>query len=345
VGRGRTTAQRTRAQVQGGSGVNTAIIRAAAAAFVSLLAGLSANAQSDAQWPTKSVRIIVPTAAGGPTDYTSRILADELTARLGHAFVIENRPGAGHQIGMTAVANAEPDGYTFGAVSTPYVINPAIYQKLPYDHKALKPLFLLTTSPLLLGVPSSLSVNSVKELVALAKTKPGELNMASPGNTTGPHLAGELFQSVSRVKLQHVPYRGGPQSTTALIRGEAQVYFDTPTGILPHVESSQVRVLAQTSTTRVAQLGNIPTMAEAGFPGCEFDVYNGFVVPAGVPAPIVARIEAAIKAVASDPKVRDRLVAAGFAVVALPGAEFAGLLSKELSKWQKVVVDRGISPP
>lgn len=325
--------------------MKTAIIRAAAAAFVSLLAGLSANAQSDAQWPTKPVRIIVPTAAGGPTDYTARILADELTARLGQPFVIENRPGAGHQIGMTAVANAEPDGYTLGAVSTPYVINPAIYPKLPYDMKALKPAFLLTTSPLVLGVPSSLPVKSVKELVALAKAKPGELNMASPGNTTGPHLAGELFQSVSGVKLQHVPYRGGPQSTTALIRGEAQVYFDTPTGIMPHAESGLVRALAQTSTTRVAQLGDMPTMAEAGFPGCEFDVYNGFVMPAGVPAPVAARIEAAMKAVASDPKVRDRLVAAGFAVVALPGAEFAALLSKEVSKWQKVVADRGISAP
>lgn len=217
--------------------MKTAIIQAAAAAFVSLLAGLSANAQSDVKWPTKSVRIIVPTAAGGPTDYTSRILADELTARLGQPFVIENRPGAGHQIGMAAVANADPDGYTLGAVSTPYVINPALYKKLPYDNNALKPIFLLTTSPLVLGVPSSLPVKSVQELVALAKAKPGELNMASPGNTTGPHLAGELFQSVSAIKLQHVPYRGGPQATTALIRGEAQVYFDTPTGIMPQVES------------------------------------------------------------------------------------------------------------
>ena len=190
--------------------MKTAIIRAAAAAFVSLLAGLSANAQSDAQWPTKPVRILVPTAAGGPTDYTARFLADELTTRLGQPFVIENRPGAGHQIGMTAVANAEPDGYTIGAVSTPYVFNPALYKKLPYDMKALKPVFLLTTSPLVLGVPSSLPAKSVQELVALAKAKPGELNMASPGNTTGPHLAGELFQSVSGVKLQHVPYRGGP---------------------------------------------------------------------------------------------------------------------------------------
>ena len=213
----------------------TAINRAAAAIFISLLSGLSASAQSNTQWPNRAVKIIVPTAAGGPTDYTTRILADELTNRLGQPFVIENRPGAGHQIGMTAVANAEPDGYTLGAVSTPYVINPALYKKLPYDNNALKPLFLLTTSPLVLGVPSSLPVGSVKELVALAKAKPGELNMASPGNTTGPHLAGELFQSVSAVKFQHVPYRGGPQSTTALIRGEAQVYFDTPAGIMPHV--------------------------------------------------------------------------------------------------------------
>ena len=325
--------------------MKTTIIRAATAVLISLLTGLSANAQSGAQWPTRSVRIIVPTAAGGPTDYTARFLADELTARLGQPFVIENRPGAGHQIGMAAVAGAEPDGYTLGAVSTPYVINPAIYPKLPYDMKALKPAFLLTTSPLVLGVPTSLPVKSVKELVALAKARPGELNMASPGNTTGPHLAGELFQSVSGVKLQHVPYRGGPQSTTALIRGEAQVYFDTPTGIMPHAESGQVRALAQTSARRVTQLGDMPTMAEAGFAGCEFDVYNGFVMPAGVPVPVAARIEAAMKAVASDPKVRDQLIAAGFAVVALPGSEFAELLSVQVAKWKKVVADRGISAP
>jgi tripartite-type tricarboxylate transporter receptor subunit TctC len=318
---------------------------AAVAAFAWLLSGVAAVAQSDVQWPTRSVRIIVPTAAGGPTDYTARVLADELTARLGQAFVIENRPGAGHQIGMTAVANAEADGYTLGAVSTPYVFNPALYKSLPYDMKALKPVFLMTTSPLVLGVPASLPVKSVKELVALAKSKPGELNMASPGNTTGPHLAGELFQSVSGVRLQHVPYRGGPQSTTALLRGEAQVYFDTPTGIMPHAESGKVKALAQTSATRVAQLGNIPTMAESGFAGSEFDVYNGFIVPAGVPANVVARIEAAIKAVASDPKVREKLVNAGFAVVAMPGKEFAALLDTQVAKWKKVVAERGITPP
>jgi tripartite-type tricarboxylate transporter receptor subunit TctC len=316
-----------------------------AAWIVWLLLSAAASAQSDTSWPTRSVRIIVPTAAGGPTDYTSRILADELTTRLGQAFVIENRPGAGHQIGMAAVANADPDGYTLGAVSTPYVINPALYKKLPYDQNALKPIFLMTTSPLVLGVPSSLPVKSVQDLVALAKAKPGELNMASPGNTTGPHLAGELFQSVSGIKLQHVPYRGGPQSTTALIRGEAQVYFDTPTGIMPHVESGQVRALAQTSSARVPQLGNMPTLAEAGCVGCEFDVYNGFVAPAGVPAPLAARIEAAIKAVATDPKVRQRLEGDGFAVVAMPSRDFAAVLSKEVAKWQKVAAERGITPP
>lgn len=320
-------------------------VKFAAATFAWLLSGVAALAQSDVQWPNKSVRIIVPTAAGGPTDYTARVLAEELTTRLGQAFVVENRPGAGHQIGMTAVANAEADGYTLGAVSTPYVFNPALYKTLPYDMKALRPVFLMTTSPLVLGVPASLPVKSVKDLVALAKSKPGELNMASPGNTTGPHLAGELFQSVSGAKLQHVPYRGGPQSTTALLRGEAQVYFDTPTGIMPHAESGKVKALAQTSATRVAQLGDIPTMAEAGFPGSDFDVYNGFIVPAGVPANVVARIEAAIKAVASDPKVREKLIAGGFSVVAMPGNEFAALLDTQVAKWKKIVAERGISPP
>ena len=207
----------------------TALSRLLALALLCLAAAAPAHA---ADYPTRAVKWVVPYPPAGTTDVLARIMAQWLTEKLGQPFVIENRPGAGHQIGMSAVANAEADGYTLGAVSTPYVINPAIYPKLPYDMKALKPAFLLTTSPLVLGVPTSLPVKSVKDLVALAKAKPGELNMASPGNTTGPHLAGELFQSVSGVKLQHVPYRGGPQSTTALVRGEAQVYFDTPTGII-----------------------------------------------------------------------------------------------------------------
>jgi len=218
--------------------------------------------------------------------------------------------------------------------------------KLPYNaERDFAPVSLVAVTPLVIAVHPSVPAQNMQELVALAKAKPGELNMASPGNTTGPHLAGELFQSVSGIKLQHVPYRGGPQSTTALIRGEAQVYFDTPTGIMPHVESGQVRALAQTATTRVPQLGNMPTMAEAGCKGCEFDVYNGIVVPAGVPVQIAARIEAAIKAVVTDAKVRQRFETDGFAVVALPGAAFASLLSKEVAKWQKVAEDRGISPP
>lgn len=208
------------------------MLRIAAATASIAVTSCVASAQSAGPWPDKPVRLIVGAAAGGPTDVVARIVANELSGALGQTFVVDNRPGAGHQIGMTAMANAEPDGYTFGVVTTPFVVNPAIYKKMPYETKDLQPVSLLASSPLVLVVHPAVAAKSVGELVALAKAKPGELNMASAGNVTGPHLAGELFRSMAGIKVQHVAYRGGPQATTAVIRGEAQLYFDTPSGVM-----------------------------------------------------------------------------------------------------------------
>lgn len=321
------------------------MLRIAAATASIAVSSCVALAQSAGPWPDKPVRLIVGAAAGGPTDVVARIVANELSGALGQTFVVDNRPGAGHQIGMTAMANAEPDGYTFGVVTTPFVVNPAIYKKMPYETKDLQPVSLLASSPLVLVVHPAVPAKSVGGLVALAKAKPGELNMASAGNVTGPHLAGELFRSMAGIKVQHVAYRGGPQATTAVIRGEAQFYFDTPSGVMPHVESGAVRALAHTFPERIPQLPNLPTVAESGFPGFEFHVWTGIVAPAAVPKQIVLRLESELRKAVQREGARSRLTAAGFIPMGTSSSDFAALIEKELGKWKRVAQEAGIAEP
>ena len=262
--------------------------------------GLAAASNS---WPGKPVRFIVPAAAGGPTDIVGRLVAAELSNTLGQQVWVDNRAGAGHLLGMAAGAAAEPDGYTFTVVTTPYVVMPWLQKKMPYETKDLQPVVWMTSSPFVLVVPNTLPAKSVQELVAIAKAKPGELNMASAGPTTGPHLTGELFRLAADIKVQHVAYRGGPQAETAIMRGEAAFLFDTPSGALTHIEAGGMRGLAVTSLKRMEKAPNIPTVAESGFPGFEADSWNGLVAPAGVPRAIVARMEAAVTEALAKPEV------------------------------------------
>ena len=300
-------------------------------------------AQQGAPWPIRPVRLIVPAAAGGPTDIVGRVIAAELSQSLGQQVLVDNRAGAGHLIGMTAGATAEPDGYTFLVVTTPYVVAPWLQKKMPYEMKDLQPVIWMTSSPFVLVVPPSLAVQTVQDLVALAKAKPGELNMASAGNTTGPHLTGELFRLSAGIRVQHVAYRGGPQAETAILRGEAAFLFDTPSGALPHVEAGAMRALAVTSTKRMETAPKIPTVAESGFPGFEADSWNGLVAPAGVPKAIVSRMEAAVAEALAKPDVRSRLNAAGFTPVAASASAFAELIARDLVKWSKVVKDAALT--
>ena len=303
----------------------------------------TAWAQQAAPWPNKPVRLIVPAAAGGPTDIVGRVIAAELSNSLGQQVWVDNRAGAGHLIGMTAGAQAEPDGYTFLVVTTPYVVVPWLQKKMPYETKDLQPVMWMTSSPFVLVVPSASPAKSVAELVALAKAKPNELNMASAGPTTGPHLAGELFRLSAGIKVQHVAYRGGPQAETAILRGEAAFLFDTPSGALPHVEAGAMRGLAVTSLKRMENAPSIPTVAESGFPGFEADSWNGLVAPAGVPKAIVNRMEAAVAEALAKPGVKNRLNAAGFTPVAAPSAVFAALIARDLVKWSRVVKEAGLT--
>ena len=315
--------------------------------FSLLLAALVFSAGAGAQqpgWPNKTVRLVVPAAAGGPTDLVARVLAEKLTSNLGQTFIVDNRAGAGHMIGTELVARSAPDGYVFGVVTTPHVINPALRKKMAYDtQKDLEPVSWLTSLPLILVVSASSPAKNVVELVALAKANPGQLNLASPGTATGPHLAGELFKSTAGIKLVHVPYKGGPQATTAMLTGEAAVYFDTPSGTLPHIKSGKLRALAVTGFTRSAAAPEIPTMAESGFPGFEVNIWNGLVAPGGTPREIIARMQAETLKALQAPEVKARFAAVGFEVVGGTSEQFGALIDGDLNKWRKVVQDAGMS--
>lgn len=319
------------------------LIRFALAVASGVASPSALEAQQAAPWPTKSVRIIVPAAVGGPTDIVARIVANELSGAIGQSFWVENRPGAGHLIGTTAMASAEADGHTLGVVTTPHVVNPWLRKKMPYESKDLRAISWLTSSPLVLVVPSSLPAKSVQELVALANAKPGELNMASAGNATGPHLAGELFRIAAGIKVQHVSYRGGPDATTAMLRGDSHLYFDTPSSAMPNVRSGALRALAMTFAKRTDSLPDVPTVAEAGYPGFEFDSWNGMVAPSGVGKVIVARLEEAVRAVLDKPAIASRLREIGFVPVGGSAEALDALIARDLSKWEKVVKEAGIT--
>jgi len=315
--------------------------------FVALFAALAFGAAASAQpapWPSKPVRLIVPTAPGGPTDLVARVLAERLAPALGQSVIVDNRAGAGHMIGTEAAARAAPDGYTYGLVTTPHVINPALRKKMSYDtQQDLVPVSWLTSLPLVLVVNPALPANTVRELVALAKAKPGQLNMASAGTATGPHLAGELFKSSAGINLIHVPYKGGPQATAAILTGEAALYFDSLSGALPHIKAGKLRALAVTLQTRAAAAPEVPTMAESGFPGFEVNIWNGMVAPAGTPKEIIARMQAELARALALPEVKSRFAAAGFETVGSTPEEFGAVIDRDLAKWRKVVKDAGMS--
>ncbi len=316
---------------------------AALAVFAGAFTTTSAIAQQTPLWPSKAVRIIVPAAVGGPTDIVARLVANELAPVLGQSVWVENRPGAGHMLGTAAVASAEPDGYTLGVVTTPHVVNPWLRKKMSYETKDLQPVSWLTSSPLVLVVPTGLAAKSVQELVSLAKSKPGELNMASAGNATGPHLAGELFRSAAGIKVQHVSYRGGPDATTAMLRGDSHLYFDTPSSAMPNVRSGSLRALAMTFAKRTDALPDVPTIAEAGYPGFEFDSWNGLIAPGGVPRNIVARLEEQARKALNKPEISRRLKDIGFVPIGGSADQLGALIARDLAKWEKVVKETGIT--
>ena len=273
------------------------------------LAALVASQAAAQDYPTRTVRIIVPSAPGGGYDVIGRLLAERFTPELGQAFVVENRPGGGTLIGTQAVANAAPDGYTLliGGLAN-MAFNRGLHKDLRYDPvKDFAPVALVAVQPNVLVVHPSVPVHSVTELIAYAKQHPGQLNYASTGVGVAAHLSGELFKAMAGVDLVHVPYKGAQPALTDVLAGQVQVMFATSTSVLPFIKAGRLRTLAVTTARRSASLPDMPTVAEAGVPGFESITWHGVVVPVHTPSSVVERLNCAINAALAQPDLRERL--------------------------------------
>jgi tripartite-type tricarboxylate transporter receptor subunit TctC len=308
---------------------------------VCAVTALQANAQST--YPDKPVRLIVGAGPGGSGDLLGRALAQKLTELWGQQVVIDNRPGAGTIIGTTIAAKSAPDGYTLFQANAAHTINPALTRELPYDpQRAFTPVTLSAELPNALVVNPGVAARSVKELIALAQAKPGQLNFASSGIGNATHLAAELFRSVTHTQMTHVPYKSGGFAITAIIAGEVQLYFATLPSALPHINGGRLRALAVTTMRRSSAAPQLPTMNEAGVPGFEVTSWYGILVPAGTPAAIVAKLNRDIVATLKDPNVRSQIAAQGADPVGNSAAEFSAFISRELVKWAKLIKEAGI---
>lgn len=295
-----------------------------------------------AAYPTKPIRLIVPLTAGGPTDLAARIIAVPLGEALGQQVIVDNRPGAGGNIGAEIAAKSPADGYTlFMGTSGPLSINSSLYAKLAYNPlKDFAPVIQIASAPFVVIVNPALPVRNVKELIALAKAKPGQLNYGSvPGSAS--HLSTELFKMMAHVDIVHVPYKGAAPATSDVIAGQIQMSFASTPGAVPMVKAGKVRPLAVTSTKRVAKLPDVPTLAESALPGYEASVWYGVVAPTGTPRQIVQRLNREIAKVLANPVHHERLVAADFAPTTGTPEQFAAFIRNETAKWAKVVKASG----
>lgn len=295
-------------------------------------------------YPSKPVRIVVPFPAGGTTDIVARLVGTELQKLWGQPVVIENRGGAGGNIGTDVVAKSPADGYTLlmGTVGT-HAINLPLYTqgggKLPYDPiRDFTPITLVAAVPNVMVVPASLPVNSVKEFIELARSKPGQLNMASSGNGTSIHLSGELFKSLTKTYMVHLPYRGSAPAIQDLIAGNTQVMFDNLPSALPHIRSGRLKALAVTSRQRAPALPNVPTIEEAaGLKGFDATSWFGLLAPAGTPREIVAKVHQDVVKVLGTPEMRERFIGQGAQPVGNTPEQFAAFIRSEIDKWTQVV--------
>ncbi len=293
-------------------------------------------------YPVKPVRLVVPVAPGGGTDILARTVSPKLSESLGQLVVIENRSGAAGNIGTEFVAKSAPDGYTLLLVNTAFGVNPNLYRNLAFDAvRDFAPITHLTSSPLLLVAHPSLPVKSVRQLITLAKARPGEINFASPGSGQSPHLAGELFNTMAGVKMVHVPYRGGGAALTDLLGGHITLYFGGIISTLPHARSGKLHMLAVTSLQRSRSLPDVPTIAESALPGFETIGWYGILAPAGTPREIIAQLSAALMKIMTLPDLQARMFEDGSQPVGGSPAQFAAFIRSELTKWSKVVRESG----
>jgi tripartite-type tricarboxylate transporter receptor subunit TctC len=307
---------------------------AAIAAAALSVACFSAHAQ---QYPTKPVRVIIPFPPGGPTDIMGRFTADTLTKTYGQQFVADNRAGAGGNIGMEVCAKSPPDGYTVCIMTVAQSIAPAIYRKLPFEPiRDFAHVTLLAQLPSMLTVHPSLPVKNVKDLVALAKSKPGQLSYASTGNGTSPHMLMEMFKYMSGTDIVHVPYKGQAPAVLDQISGQVQTAFNTAIGVIPHVKSGRLRGIAISTRERFPAMPELPSVEESGIKGFDGGSWNGVVMPAGTPQDIVNKIHAPVAAALRSPAGKEAMLLNGAIAVGSSPAEFAAYIKVEAAKWAKV---------
>jgi tripartite-type tricarboxylate transporter receptor subunit TctC len=319
-------------------GFGNAAIRALSGALGAMLAA-GAFAQG---YPAKPVKVVVPYPPGGPTDIVARVVSQKLADQTGQQFIVENRAGAGGNIGAEAVARAPADGYTLLVATTAHAINPSLFKRLGYDlQKDFAPVSQLTGGPLVIVANPSLRANNVQELIALAKSKPGGLNYASSGNGQSTHLSAELFSSMAGIKLNHVPYKGSAPALTDVIAGQADLMFDTMLSAMPQVKTGKLKALAVTSAARSPAAPELPTVAESGLAGYEAIAWNGLLAPMGTPNDVVAKLNAEVKKALELPEVRERFAAQGFGAAWSPPDQYAAFIRSELAKWAKVVKASG----
>ena len=314
-----------------------------AALAASLAAALAPVAFAQPAYPTKPIRIVVPFPPGGTTDILARAAAQKMTEAWKEKAVVDNRPGAGGNIGAELVAKAPADGYTLlmGTVGT-HAINASLYAKMPYDHvKDFAPVILVAAVPNVLVVHPSVPATTVAELIAYAKANPGKLNFASSGSGTSIHLAGELFKVMAGVQMTHVPYKGSAPAIADLLGGQVQLMFDNLPSALPQIRAGKLRALAVTSSQRAAALPDVPTIAESGLPGYEASSWFGLLAPAGTPADIVAKINGEVARWLASPEAKEKLLAQGANAAGGTPEDFARHIATETAKWQKVVRESG----
>ncbi|MDB5924059.1 MAG: hypothetical protein JWN13_2995 [Betaproteobacteria bacterium] len=306
-----------------------------------VMLGVSVHAAET--YPARPVRMIVPYGPGGNADIQARYIAERLTDVLGKQVVADNRAGANGMIGMELAARSPADGYTLLLVANTFTVNPGLYPKVPYDTvKDFQPITLVGDTPLLFIGNPTVAASSVKEVVALAKSRPGQLNYGTSGGGSPSHLAAALFEVMTGVKLVHVPYKGMAPSNVAVMAGEIQLGFPSMTSVLPHVKAGKLKAFAITVKSRSALAPAIPTMEEAGVPGYEASIWNGLLAPAGTPRPIVNRLNEAVAQILKSPQAHERYANVGAEIRYNSPEEFAALIRSDVAKWAKVIRARGI---
>lgn len=309
-------------------------------------AAVFASAASGQPYPAKSVRVIVPYPAGGGADFVTRIIAKSLSDAMGQQFVVDNRPGANGNLGADLAAKAAPNGYTLLCVAnTTLTINPSLYKQMPLDMlKDLQPVGIMASQPNVLIVHPSLPARTVKELVALARARAGQLDYASAGTGSSSHIAAELFRVVAKIDITHVPYKGNGPAMTDLMGGQVQLMFNNLAPSMPQVRTRRLRALAVTSEKRSNAAPELPTMIEAGYPGVVFNLWVGMLGPAGMQQEIVSRLNGEIAKAVQSPEVRERLLAEGSEPYTKTPAQMAEVMRNESAQWASVVKSAKIEP-